>query len=110
MLITREGINPFSNTGAVGFPGRPLTNAGLGALPEELDLSTMSTWEKFITAWNSQRVFDLNLERAEKGLPPIATNLAAPTVNVGLNAQTQQTLMIAALAIGALFLLGRKSR
>lgn len=107
-MLLESNYTPLNNTGAMGFPGRPLTLNGLGAATDELDLSDMSLWEKIATAYNSQRVFDLNLERAQRGLPPIATNLAAPTVNVGLNAQTQQTLFIAVAAIGVLFLLGRK--
>ena len=100
-----EGLNPLSNTGAVGFPGRPLAG-----LTDDIDLSDMSIWEKLMTTYNSQRVFDLNLERAQRGLAPIPLSISAPSVNVGLNAQTQQTLIIGAAIIGALFLFGRKRK
>lgn len=60
-----------------------------------------------LVVFNSQRVFDMNLERAALGLPPIPVSLAAPTVNVGLNADTQKLVLYGALALGAVMLLGK---
>lgn len=60
--------------------------------------------------YNSQRVFDTNLDRAARGLPPINPSLAAPTVNFGLDANTQRLLLIAgAVLLGVVLLKGKRA-
>jgi hypothetical protein len=57
-----------------------------------------------------QQIFNVNLQRAQHGLPPIPTNptaygLPAPTVNFGLAGGTQSTLMWLAGGLGVIILL-----
>lgn len=52
-----------------------------------------------LVAWNAQTVFDINLDRLQRGLPPIPTTLAAPTVNVGLAGISPAMLLLAAIAL-----------
>ena len=61
------------------------------------------------TAWNAQRVFDINLDRAQRGLAPLNPSLTAPTVNVGLSAGTQSTLLLIGAALLAVMLLRKKA-
>ena len=47
---------------------------------------------------DAQQIFNVNLQRAQQGLPPIPTNpvnygLPAPTANIGLTDQTQKALL-----------------
>lgn len=64
----------------------------------------------------ANQLFQVNLQRAQMGLPPVATDptrygLPAPTVNVGMTTSTENTvLVIGALLVGAFLLhsLGKK--
>lgn len=62
------------------------------------------------TAVNSQRIFNENMERAERGLPPLNTSQYSPTVNVGLgvSAETQKMLLIGAAALVAVLILSKR--
>ena len=62
--------------------------------------------QKGIVAFNAQQVFQLNLDRLQKGLPAIPTQYASPTVNVGLAGISPTMLILAAGVL--LFLLTRK--
>lgn len=86
------------DSGAVIDPqtGGPVTN---------LD-SIVSMVQKGIIALNAQQVFQLNLDRLQQGLPPIPTQYAAPTVNVGL-AGVSPTMLLAGAAL-LIYLLLRK--
>ena len=61
------------------------------------------------TAINAQRVFDINLDRAAKGLAPLPTSLSAPTVNFGLSAETQRLVLLAGAALLVVMLLKKRA-
>ncbi len=82
--------------------------AGLG-LDDSTSIFGLSTADiqKLIAGYNSQQLFELNLQRANQGLPPLNAAQYAPQVAVGLNADTQQLLIYGGLAVLAYFLLKR---
>lgn len=95
--------------------------AGLAGLSAEDAASTpspLSDWAKALSeilapisgAYAQKQCIDVNIKRAEMGLPPIdCANMTAPTVNVGVTPEVKQMGMIAALAFaGVLFLMLRK--
>ena len=57
------------------------------------------------TAINTQKLLELNIQRAAAGLPPITAASVAPTINVGLDAQIKNMLMIGGIAVIALMAL-----
>lgn len=102
--------------------------AGLSGVNEDIQEPT-SDWGKTIQSviekmvsplvgvYQQKQVIDLNIKRAEMGLPPIDASIAAPTVQVTLpQAQQQQIaemgkyLVMGVLGIGALILVTRKRR
>lgn len=101
---------------------------GLSGVNEDIQEPT-SDWGKTIQSviekvvsplvgvYQQKQVIDLNIKRAEMGLPPIDSSVVAPTVNVSLPyAQQQQLaemgkyLTIGLLGVGALVLVTRKRR
>jgi hypothetical protein len=55
-----------------------------------------------VTQWDLQRkAYDINLARAQQGLPAIDFSQYAPGVNVGMTTQTQQFATLALLGLGA---------
>lgn len=58
---------------------------------------------KYLQYDTQKQLMNLNIKRAEKGLPPVDPGTLAPQVNVGLSPQAQQ---IAYLAVGGLVLAG----
>ena len=63
----------------------------------------------FLTISNDQKILNAQLDRAAKGLPPL--NLSSYTANTGLqfglNASTQNTVLMVAAGLGAIFLLSK---
>lgn len=53
---------------------------------------------------------ELNLARAEQGLPPINTADYSPGVNVGLSPETRQLLIIGGVALIGVFLFTQMKR
>lgn len=93
------------------FPGKLYGLHGLGDItPDSTGTSWMDnigTWiSQAQTAYNTQKLLDLNIERAQRGLAPITSNMVAPTVNFGLSPNTQQLVIYA--GIGLLILLAVK--
>jgi hypothetical protein len=60
-----------------------------------------------LTAAQAYQLQQINLERAQRGLAPLSAAQYAPTVNVGVNQDTQRMLMIGAIALGAVLLLSK---
>ena len=59
--------------------------------------------------YQQKTLMDINVERARQGLAPIDQSAFAPTVNVGLPPdQMKQIMMLAGLAVLALYLNGRR--
>src|SRR5262245_38283349 len=67
-----------------------------------------------VAQWDLERkAYELNLVRAQQGLPPIDASQLAPGVNVGLTPQAQQMAQVAMIGAGALvvfYLLTRRGR
>jgi len=76
-----------------------------GGITTNLD-SIVAMIQKGVVALNAQQVFQLNLDRLKMGLPPIPTQYAAPTVNLGL-AGVSSTMLLAGAALLAFLLLKR---
>lgn len=69
-------------------------------------LNQLPTWiQQLQTSVNTQRLLDLNIQRAQSGLPPITAQSVAPTLNFGLSDNTQQLIIYAGLALLAFTLL-----
>jgi hypothetical protein len=60
------------------------------------------------TAYNTQQIMNANLQRAQKGLPPLDQSAYAPQVSVGLSSDTKSMLMIAAIGLGLLLFMRRR--
>ena len=63
-----------------------------------------------LSLFQDQKLFNLNLQRAAQGKPPInaaAYMNANSGINVGLNAGTQQTVLLAIAGLGGIFLLSK---
>lgn len=101
--------------------------AGLGGLSDVATDTTPSTdWGKlasdFLTplfgVYTQKSLLDINIKRAEQGLPPLTdTSALAPSVNVNLPATTQQqigdigkVITVGLLGLGALMIIGKKRR
>ena len=72
----------------------------------------VNDWKTLLTAVggavSAMQLNQINVARAQKGLPPINAAAYGPQVGVGLNAQTSQLLMYIALGLGAVMLLKRR--
>lgn len=75
------------------------------------DAAPQSTWEKLlnlapqaVAAASQYKIIKLNLARAEKGLPPIDTAIAAPTVKVQtqLDPESRRAVNYAGVGLAAL--------
>lgn len=88
-------------------------NSSYEQLPAEVtsawDFSSLTqTAKDIVTAVNSIQLQQINLERARKGLAPLNPANYAPQVGLNLSAGTMNTIMIAALGLGAIMLLKRR--
>lgn len=87
------------------------SKSGLSGLGDIVDSSPATDWGKVIAdtaksvlAFKSQQdIVNLNIKRAEQGLPPIDSGSVAPQLNVGLSPQVQ-TMML--WGFGGLLALG----
>lgn len=64
----------------------------------------------FLPLITQQKLLQINVDRARQGLPPIDTasyESASQGINVGVNRSTQQTLLMLAAGIGAVYLLSQ---
>lgn len=78
---------------------------------DDFNWSQVPNWIKDIQlAVNTQKLLNLNIQRAAAGLPPITSQAVAPTVNFGVSADTQKMLLYGAIALGAVFLISRRKR
>jgi hypothetical protein len=60
------------------------------------------------TAYTTNRLLDLNIQRAQQGLAPISAQSVAPTVNFGVSTDTQKMLLYGAIALGVVLLLRKR--
>lgn len=68
----------------------------------------ISVIEKIVPAYQQQQLFKMQIRRAEQGLPPIDPSSFAPTVNVGVEANTRNLMLFGFIGLGVLFLLARR--
>lgn len=71
------------------------------SMPTKTDIATATA------AANAEGVFWTNLVRQAQGMPPIDPRTSAPTVNVGLDADTKNLLLMGGIGALALMLLKR---
>lgn len=78
-------------------------------------LSTSTDWNQINqviqslgTALTTYQLAQINLSRAQQGLPPITGAQVAPTVNVGVAPQTLTWLLVGGVALVAVLAMGRK--
>jgi hypothetical protein len=68
-----------------------------------------STAQSLLTGLNAEALYIINLQRAQQGQAPLSASTYSPQVNVGVAPATRNTvLIVAALALGGVFLLSRK--
>jgi hypothetical protein len=90
--VDKNGNTIYDESGA---PVEASDYAGIG------DLIT-----KGLAILNSQQVFQLNLDRLQRGLAPIPTQYAAPTLNVGMAGVSTPMLLLGAALL--LYFVARK--
>lgn len=121
----------IDNTDAVGQPGAYLRSHGLGAYlgaagdVQSFDLSNPTIavdptslpptdpnaptdWSTIATGVNTSLLYLTNLARQAQGLPPLTAAQVAPQVNVGLSADTKNTVLLIGAGILAVFLFARR--
>lgn len=91
-------VDPY-NPAAIVDPTTGTSTTDFGSIIDLL--------QKGMVALNSQQVFQLNLDRLQKGLAPIPTQYASPTMNLGL-AGVSSTMILAGLALLAFALLKKR--
>lgn len=78
---------------------------------DSFDWSQVPSWLTQIqTIYNSQKLAEINFQRAAAGLPPLSASQYAPTVNlgIGMSPDTQKMLLYGAIGLGAFLLLKAK--
>lgn len=65
---------------------------------------------RILAAFNAQQIAQINIDRAQRGLPAINAAAYGPQIGIGLNPGMSQMLMYGALGIGAIMLLNRPKR
>lgn len=79
------------------------------AATDDFQWSQVPEWIKSIQlAANTQRLLDLNIQRAEQGLPPISAQSVAPTVNVGVSSEIQKLITYGGLALLVVMLIKKR--
>ncbi len=80
---------------------------GLSAIGDETSFFGMTTQEitQLIAGLNSQQLFQMNLQRAQQGLPPLNPAQYAPAMNFGMTPETQKLVMIGIVAVVAVMML-----
>ncbi len=105
-----NALNPIKAVSS-GVMSPKKTMSGLSGLGDLVDSTPATDWGKTIAdaaksllAYKSQSdLVNMNIKRAEQGLPPIDSSTLAPTVNVGISPQVTQ---LAYVAVGGLLLFG----
>lgn len=82
---------------AAGLPSDVTPSSDWGRMLSDI-LQTVST------TYQAKQLFDLNIARAERGLPPIDASVLSPRVNVGLSRDVQNIIIYGGLALLAIYL------
>lgn len=89
---------------------------GLYGLGDAADSATPS-WFDQVPGWikdiqvavNTQRLLDLNIQRARSGLPAITSSAVAPTVNFGISPEIQQMILYGGIGLLLIGLVKRRN-
>lgn len=105
---TDPTVPPVSGTTAA-TPSQPASTSWVSDIGNAISAATQAALA-VTQVKDAQSIFNVNLQRAQQGLSPIATNptvygLPAPTANIGLTSGTQTALLIGA-GVLALALIG----
>lgn len=71
---------------------------------DKLALNLDKILASVLTYKQSEKILDINLERAKQGLPPIDAGSVAPTVNIGVSNSVTNLLLIGLAVAGFLYL------
>lgn len=108
IYVTADAFLPDVTYVDVPAPG---TDAGVPAAQSTDWLKMISeAAPKVLQLWNAQQVADINIARAQRGLPPLNPAAYGPQVGVTLPAGTSNMLLYGALAVGAFMILGQRRR
>jgi hypothetical protein len=94
---TDPTVPPVSGTTAA-TSSQPASNSWLADIGSAMQAATQAALA-VTQVKDAQSIFNINLQRAQQGLSPIATNpsvygLPAPTANIGLTSGTQNMVMV----------------
>lgn len=95
-LTDDQGLPPDGTSTSAG--GAPVTSWG-----QDLISFTKAVLPSYYQAQAQRDLLNINIKRAEQGLPPIDSGAVAPQVNVGVSPGVQQ---LGYLAVGGLVLFG----
>lgn len=101
-----KGLSAVGDTGVdeVGWnPAAPLPDAPATSAVTEWGKSISDLLGKYMAYDQQRKLIDLNIKRAEQGLPPVDSSAYGVGVNVGLSPQVQKLAMF---AVGGLVLAG----
>lgn len=131
MIIDGNATDVVSVNRWKGFPPKVNYNSGMQGLRRVRGLrglgdtaigtdetATDFSWLNQVPSWikdiqvavNTQKLLDLNLQRAAQGLPPITSAAIAPTLNLGMSPETQQLVMYGGIALLAVLLLSKRKK
>lgn len=88
----------------------PALNAAISTakLPgEDYIAAALRVAQSYVMADSQRRLLNVQLERAQQGLPPLDSGQYGLGVSVGLSPDVQKMLLIGAAALAAVFLLKR---
>lgn len=103
----------WSPTDGVYADSPALTSTAPGDSLNRFGQGFMDLAQKALALKQLKEVNDVNLARAQRGLPLLDARALAPQVNVGVNPQTEQTLKYiawGALGLGAVYIFTQMGR
>lgn len=102
------GLNGLRGLGdyATDANGNVITDASGNPVASNDYSAIADLFTRGLALLNSQQVFQLNLERAANGLPPV--NVASPQINLGVAGINSSTLLLIGAGLLALLLVKRR--
>lgn len=95
--------NVFPIRRSVSMSGLGQTDGEEPSTIQQITDSLSSVAESYLQYQLQKDALELNLARAQQGLPPINTADYSPGVNVGLSPDTRQLLIIGGIALAGVF-------
>jgi hypothetical protein len=65
-------------------------------------------FQSLLLAYNQQSLINLNVQRAQQGLPPISAAAVSPSLNVGVDPATMSTLLTVGVVGGLLYMMSKR--